>query len=471
MRDGSREDVDRVVEELLRYLAVVQVAFPRFAKQNMDLFGQQVKAGDVIIASLSGANRDGAAMGDHPDAFDPARIPASGHLAFGHGMHRCIGAELARIELRSCSPTAETLPGPGAREGRGGSELSTALVRLRRRRLAGHAVSAQTERIEDWFDTQGLPYFAGDHAEDVEEWLLSWRITGVLVLILAVAVGGGFGVGSGVDDGSTGALTGVTIFFVVLGGFAGRFLRMGTMLRWAVRRTFGSLGLLIPLLTRALPLLLLAVTFLFINAEVWQVAALMSRTVLWLSVTFFGGFGLLFLLARLPEEVRAVEENVVGERIGAACQGTPAAEAAVRRRRRGTASTIRPRQSRLMMLFSQAIQVLLLAAGLFAFFVAFGALTIPESTIEAWTGQPVSSLPSALGRSMPVTNDLFQVSVFLAAFSGLDFTVSAVTDENYRRQFFSGLATQLERAIAVHTVYQALMDEHPDDTTTDHHVD
>ena len=104
MRDGSREDVDRVVEELLRYLAVVQVAFPRFAKQNMDLFGQQVKAGDVIIASLSGANRDGAAMGDHPDAFDPARIPASGHLAFGHGMHRCIGAELARIELRIVFP-------------------------------------------------------------------------------------------------------------------------------------------------------------------------------------------------------------------------------------------------------------------------------------------------------------------------------------------------------------------------------
>ncbi|MGB9012946.1 MAG: hypothetical protein WCB95_08845 [Aeromicrobium sp.] len=333
-------------------------------------------------------------------------------------------------------------------------------------------MSAQTEKIEDWFDIQGLPYFAGDHAEDVEEWLLSWRILGVLVLITALAIGGGFGLGAAVDDGSTGALTGMAIFVVVLGGFAGSFLRMGTMLRWAARRTFGSLGLLIPLLTRALPLLLLAVTFLFINAEVWQVAALMSRTVLWLSVTFFGGFGLLFLLARLPEEVRAVEENVVGERIGEACQGTPAAEAALRL---GGHAAPLPRFARvnlvLMMLFSQAIQVLLLAAGLFAFFVAFGALTIPESTIEAWTGQPVSSLPSAIGRSMPVTNDLIQVSVFLAAFSGLYFTVSAVTDENYRRQFFSGLAAQLERAIAVHTVYQALKDERPDDTAIDHHRD
>jgi len=104
MRNGSREDVDRVVEELLRYLAVVQVAFPRFAKQDMELFGTQLKAGDVVIASLTGANRDEAAAGPDPETFDPFRIPKSGHLAFGHGIHRCVGAELARMELRILFP-------------------------------------------------------------------------------------------------------------------------------------------------------------------------------------------------------------------------------------------------------------------------------------------------------------------------------------------------------------------------------
>ncbi len=103
-RDGSREDVDGVVEELLRYLAVVQVAFPRFAKRDMMLFGTQVKAGDVILASLSGANRDPEAAGESPESFDPYRVPKSGHLAFGHGIHRCIGAELARMELRIVLP-------------------------------------------------------------------------------------------------------------------------------------------------------------------------------------------------------------------------------------------------------------------------------------------------------------------------------------------------------------------------------
>lgn len=104
VRHGTPDEVDRVVEELLRHLAVVQVAFPRFARADMDLFGQSIRAGDAVIVSLSGANRDGRAAGESPESFDPYRTPPSGHLAFGHGIHRCIGAELARMELRSALP-------------------------------------------------------------------------------------------------------------------------------------------------------------------------------------------------------------------------------------------------------------------------------------------------------------------------------------------------------------------------------
>ncbi len=104
VRSGNREDLDRIIEELLRYLSVVQMAFPRFAKQDMELFGQPVKAGDVILCSLIGANRDEGTVGDNPDSFDPTRLPKSAHLAFGHGAHRCVGAELARMELRIIYP-------------------------------------------------------------------------------------------------------------------------------------------------------------------------------------------------------------------------------------------------------------------------------------------------------------------------------------------------------------------------------
>jgi cytochrome P450 len=104
VREGSPADVDRVVEELLRLLSVVQVAFPRFARSDRDLAGYRLRAGDVVLVSLSGADRDPAWTGPDPDVLDPARAPRGGHLAFGHGIHRCVGAELARLELRTVLP-------------------------------------------------------------------------------------------------------------------------------------------------------------------------------------------------------------------------------------------------------------------------------------------------------------------------------------------------------------------------------
>ncbi|MGY1856999.1 cytochrome P450 [Modestobacter sp. SYSU DS0290] len=104
VRDGSPADVDRLVEELLRYLSVVQVAFPRFAKRDLEVAGCPVRQGDAVAVSLSGADRDPAWAGSDPDRFDPARSVTGSHLAFGHGVHRCVGAELARMELRKVFP-------------------------------------------------------------------------------------------------------------------------------------------------------------------------------------------------------------------------------------------------------------------------------------------------------------------------------------------------------------------------------
>jgi cytochrome P450 len=93
---------ERAVEELLRYLSVVQVAFPRFPKHDVEIAGQRFAKGDVVICHLAGANRDPRAVAD-AEAFVPRREPRS-HLAFGHGFHRCVGAALARLELNIAYP-------------------------------------------------------------------------------------------------------------------------------------------------------------------------------------------------------------------------------------------------------------------------------------------------------------------------------------------------------------------------------
>ncbi|MFI8432202.1 cytochrome P450 [Streptomyces sp. NPDC079020] len=91
------------VDELLRHLTVVQTAFPRFAREDLEVGGVRISGGDIVIVSLSAADRD-PRLGPAMDSFDPSRPPPSSHLAFGHGIHRCIGAELGRMELRAAFP-------------------------------------------------------------------------------------------------------------------------------------------------------------------------------------------------------------------------------------------------------------------------------------------------------------------------------------------------------------------------------
>ncbi|WP_081761958.1 cytochrome P450 [Saccharomonospora piscinae] len=97
--DGA---VHGFVEELLRYLTVVQVAFPRFPREDVEIGGVTIGQGDMVLVSLSGVNRDDE-LGRSLEIFDGTR-PPSQHLAFGYGVHRCVGAELARMELRAAYP-------------------------------------------------------------------------------------------------------------------------------------------------------------------------------------------------------------------------------------------------------------------------------------------------------------------------------------------------------------------------------
>lgn len=109
------------VEEFLRYDSSVEQAPPRFAAQDLELGGVTIRRGDIVAVYLSSANRDAAQPdGGDPDVLDVAR-PNARHVAFGHGIHHCLGAPLARMEavialelllarfpgLRAAKPPAE----------------------------------------------------------------------------------------------------------------------------------------------------------------------------------------------------------------------------------------------------------------------------------------------------------------------------------------------------------------------------
>jgi hypothetical protein len=298
------------------------------------------------------------------------------------------------------------------------------------------------EECEAWFLDHGLPWFVDGEDRRVARALDRRRVWRPALVVAVLSLAAGLGAGAAAGDVAAGVLAATATAVAAAGAWAAVALRGTVIARWAVRRTASEVGLMFPLVTRALPLLLLFTTFLFINTEVWQVASSLPRSVLWTAVLLFAVVAVLFLLVRLPEELDGVTGRIGNGR------------AHLSRRQRANLL--------LVLLVTQALQVLVLAVAVFGFFVVFGLVAIQPGVVEAWIGhRPTErhwSVGSLLDVTLPVSNELFQVSVFLAAFSGLYFTVYAVSDSNYREQFFTRVSGQLERAVEVHARYVAARD-------------
>jgi cytochrome P450 len=97
--DPDPAALHRAVEEMLRVVSPVSAGFPRMATRDVVVGSHEVPAGTLVTASLCAANRDPALGAGNLDELDLAREPLP-HVAFGYGIHHCLGAPLARIELR-----------------------------------------------------------------------------------------------------------------------------------------------------------------------------------------------------------------------------------------------------------------------------------------------------------------------------------------------------------------------------------
>lgn len=90
--------IDGAVEELLRHLSIVQHEMTRAAMEDVEIAGQLVAKGESVLVYLPMVNRDPARF-PHPSTLDITR-KTSAHMSFGHGVHQCLGQQLARVELR-----------------------------------------------------------------------------------------------------------------------------------------------------------------------------------------------------------------------------------------------------------------------------------------------------------------------------------------------------------------------------------
>ena len=238
------------------------------------------------------------------------------------------------------------------------------------------------------------------------------------------------------------------------------YLGLGSIALWAFRFAWVQLGALGTLMSRALPLLMLTVVVYF-TGELWQLSARMTRQRLWQTVGFLALVALVFMIATIRDEVRALRDDRSRQTDPAALlAGTPLADT-----RPGTRTPLSlPEQVNVVavMVVAQAIQVVLFTTGLFAFFLALGIIAVPDDVTVVWSGEQACAVgepPCAgtwFGVHVPVPQTVVHTSLFVAVLSGLYFTVSTSVDPLYRQRFFEPLISDVAVSLAGRDAYLAM---------------
>jgi hypothetical protein len=210
-----------------------------------------------------------------------------------------------------------------------------------------------------------------------------------------------------------------------------------SILRGALGRLGQELNGSVLTLARAVPLLMLFAAVLFVNTEMWQVFSTVPGPFLGALGVLVVGFGLLFLVAQLPAEVRRMETEF--------SDGHPL----TRRQRVNVA---------LIMLVSHALQVLVVTAAIGGAFVLFGALAIGPTVYDAWIGTTPKDLFTIqfLGEQAHVTQELLRVAGAVAGLSGLYYAIAVLTDATYRDQFLDRLSSDMRDVFADRARYLEL---------------
>ena len=211
-----------------------------------------------------------------------------------------------------------------------------------------------------------------------------------------------------------------------------------SILRWTLGRLLGQLRASLELFARAIPLLMIFSVVLFLTVEMWEVFSdLPTASFVGLALLFVL-LGTSFLVARIPREVRAIEREA-----GAEAPPLDSSERA---------------NVGLVMFVSQALQVLSVSVAVGAFFAAVGVLVIDLEQTQAWIGGTADDLVTfkLFDHEAVLTAELLRVAAAIAAFTGLYFAISMLTDDVYRREFLEELTSEMRASFRDRAEYLRL---------------
>nr|WP_194306455.1 hypothetical protein [Dietzia natronolimnaea] len=222
-----------------------------------------------------------------------------------------------------------------------------------------------------------------------------------------------------------------TTSLLLAGVLVGTYIGVGSLVRWAARRVRRELGTMGHMVARVLPVLMLAVLFLFFSAEIWQVMVALSwpRT-----FAVVGVMGLLTVLL-----VAITTRDDLHDELEARAPG--------RELRMSERINIL-----LVPVLATLIQAVLFACLVFLFFVFLGWVAIPEATETRWTLRPTEDLGGLLA-GVPVSVTLVRVALTLAAFSALNLAAAAASDSAHRARFVRPMIDEVVHGLAARETY------------------
>ena len=235
---------------------------------------------------------------------------------------------------------------------------------------------------------------------------------------------------------------------------------LGSIIRWAVGNLFRQITNVLTLMMRSLPLLLVFTMFLFLNAELWQVANDFTNPLFFTATGGLVGVSLLFVLFRIPSELHDIGQFATSREVEThrLRSGAPIEGKVAQPELAPPLTSIDRLNVAILTIFAIGVQIALVMTIVGAFYVAFGLVAVRPTTIEQWTTGGSGSTDTLLdlrlfGADIPLTGELLKVTGFLMAFASLQFTVSALTDSAYRAEFFDELTSEIREALAVRAVY------------------
>ena len=236
------------------------------------------------------------------------------------------------------------------------------------------------------------------------------------------------------------------------------------MMRWSFGQVRRQVTDIANLAMKSLPTLLIFSAFIFINAEMWQVANDFTLPLFGMVMLLLVGIGGIFIFVSVRRLTVDLARFSAWGDVRPRCANTPVEEIipADDEPAPDTPPLVRRAEwnVNLLLFVAQGIQVLLVSLVITTFYVVFGLLTVREETLLQWTtvGELTYERDWAVdiaifGTDLIFTRQLLLVALFIGMFSGLNFAVQVITDDTYREEFIADMTAEVRDALAVRAVY------------------